>query len=116
MKIRNGFVSNSSSSSFHIYGIELEGSVIKEMLLEQKIITEEDLDRYGIWEDIHKLKFGELADYCDYDGDCVYIGRRYSSIKDDETGKEFKKSATKAVAEFLGKDVECQEYLETIYN
>lgn len=118
MKIRNGFVSNSSSSSFHIYGARIEESEIRKILIEEEIATEEGLNQYGPWEFFEEFecKFKGLSCFPYYDGECVYIGRTYSSIGDDETGGEFKKSATEAVKKYFGDEVECEEYEEEIYN
>jgi len=118
MKIRNGFVSNSSSSSFHIYGTCIDESEIRKILIEKEIATEEGLDQYGAWEFFGEFEseVGNLSCYPDYDGGRAYIGRAYSNIGDDETGREFKKSATKAVKKLFGEEVECEEYEETVYN
>jgi len=72
MKIRNGFVSNSSTSSFCIFGIFLSDRNMDEDL-EKKV---EDAG----------LEFLYGPSY----PDSVYIGRSFSSIKDDETGGQFK--------------------------
>jgi|WetSurMetagenome_2_1015567.scaffolds.fasta_scaffold142667_4 hypothetical protein len=77
MKIRNGFVSNSSSSSFLIYGSFITDSQINGISREvlEKIIEDNKLDI--------ETFFGEGDDY-------QYIGKSWDSIKDDETGKQFK--------------------------
>ena len=116
MKIRQGFVSNSSSSSFHIYGAQVDESEIRKILIEQKKATEEELEEYGVGEFIHELDSPGLACYPVPDWDCVFIGRRYSSIKDDETGRDFKTDAFERVTKFFGEEFECEEHFETTYN
>ncbi len=86
MRIRLGFVSNSSSVSFCIY---------------------------GIWIDYPKQDIKDIAEkiglFCHggQDGDGLYIGRKWSSIKDDETGKDFKISVEQMIDKLK---VENEEY------
>ena len=89
MKIRNGFVSNSSSSSFLIYGTQVEGVYDYEKM-------EEMCD---------KLKDNELRYFGSSDMG-FYIGRSWGSVRDNETGKAFKESVEKGVEAVLGK-TEC---------
>jgi len=79
MKIRKGFVSNSSSTSFCIYGTWVEN-------------TQEDL--YDI---AKKLKLFVCSDQ--HDGG-LYIGRSWSDIFDDETGRQFR-ATTQAMVDEL---------------
>jgi len=74
MKIRRGFVSNSSSTSFCIYGtyIRMSGD-----------------EKHELYDAAEKTG---LSTRNDQYGDGLYIGRNWSSIGDDETGKEFKES------------------------
>ena len=72
MKIRKGFVSNSSSTSFCIYGIHVYDPA-------------DDL-----YEEAEELGLFVRGDQC---GDGLYIGKSWTRIGDDETGKEFKESA-----------------------
>jgi hypothetical protein len=99
-----------------MYGVCASESEIKEMMLEKGAIDKEDLERYGIFEDLDKLDFKGLTYRPDYDGGCVFIGRSYRTLKDDETGGEFKQSAESAIKEIFGKEKKCEEFMETIYN
>lgn len=77
MKIRSGFVSNSSSSSFCIYGVSLNDNVNLDFLPQDK------------WGDPEiEIEGLEIHRYSDYG---FYIGRSWDTVKDDETGAMFKK-------------------------
>ena len=78
MKVRNGFVSNSSTSSFLIYGTEVS--------YEQAEAVEDYLNDH---KDVRlSLEYGE---------DNRYVGYSPCSIKDEETGKQFKTSIEEAI-------------------
>lgn len=51
MKVRYGFVSNSSSMSFCIFGLCLEKSKIADHFIEKKLLNEEDLSKEGPYND-----------------------------------------------------------------
>ena len=88
MKFRQGFVSNSSSTSFCAYGFFIEHSDIKKLNtvdvnnfdnMEEyicKVFTDNDTDLEYI--------FGEFE---------IFIGLPYEFLKNDETGREFKERA-----------------------
>jgi hypothetical protein len=110
MKIRNGFVSNSSSSSFCIYGSEVDIDDIKIAAKTLGIeFDEDDPEIYELEEDISCQSGLEYYSIC---GEAYYFGRSYSTIKDDETGKQFKDSVIESFAKLgLGALIlgECEE-------
>ncbi|HUS51013.1 MAG TPA: hypothetical protein VMZ91_12670 [Candidatus Paceibacterota bacterium] len=111
MKIRKGFVSNSSSSSFCIYGISIEQEEIAKKMVELGFIEKDGDDYNDIFEwlygDSNKiLEQNGLSVNCPYDDD-ICIGREWKSIKDNETGKEFKESVEKSLNKMFKKDIKC---------
>ena len=95
MKIRNGFVSNSSSTSFCLYGIYVPSGY-------DRLRDKADKSRLGT--------------HSDQEGDGIYIGLHPSSIKDDETGAQFKRRATEALEALTGKKVVCGWHQDGWYN
>lgn len=132
MKIRSGFVSNSSSSSFAIsmYGIEVDSKNVKKIMKQyieknykkdlEKITDEDEKEEfYKEYEyEIDGTKLKDIFDDIDNDDIVVYCsslgdsysdkafwcGRDFSSMKDDETGKQFKESTQKVIKELFGRD------------
>lgn len=188
MKIRNGFVSNSSTSSFCIYGAYLDDEVkidvnlfrkIKKMYpKEYEIAIDKKIQYLSSFKDSKKDKdiwfytalkniddpttmedkkirgcehkvdgdpkfcpecgrptwivveseLKKIEDYIDYDslGDFLPIeilsgegsyccGRAWSSVKDDETGAQFKEGIRAALKELFGIS-ECKTISEAWYN
>lgn len=117
MKVRMGFVSNSSSSSFCIYGAFLEDDKIEtpeflefmvdhiddvESIEKAKETLEEDRDDV-LWQ--LETPLG-LEYYCIDGDDGVYLGDSWSHVKDDETGRQFK-DRVEAQLKKIWPDVKC---------
>ncbi len=108
MKYRSGFVSNSSSTSFCIYGTCFCDQEIYKKIAEKigfKYDNNEGIDLYELGDAICK-KFG-LTYSTGPGGDYLYIGRDLSSMKDDETFGAFKKKIEEDLTELLGEEIKC---------
>jgi hypothetical protein len=112
MKIRNCFVSNSSSSSFCIYGASLDPKDLHyiKTFINPDELDKKDKDRFNNYLKDENNEEGSgdvwilLEVFCNYvkspkleftydtEGETVYIGRHPYSIGDDETGLQFKRS------------------------
>ena len=97
MKLRNGFVSNSSTTSFTIFGISFdpgELGIDEDATNADGELILEDLDDelYNLIDNMND----DLSIYSCY-GETYYVGRSFSSIGDDETGKQFKEDAQQKV-------------------
>jgi len=116
MKIRTGFVSNSSTSSFLIYGTVLDKEEIlnlgKSKIPEAAGKEEEENDYddvYGVLEEL--FKDTDLEHFIPYD-DEVYVGTTWSAVGDNETGKEFKDRVEGQIAKVFGKELPCDSHSE----
>jgi len=103
MKIRNGFVSNSSSSSFLIFGKSFEDLNFLSQNEKVQVMLEDDLDTYEIMEAVFPWNKDNEIEYhmMEYD-DTVYIGQSWDQVKDDETGLQFKQRTVDAINKFCG--------------
>ena len=116
MKVRIGFVSNSSTSSFCIYGTTIETDVLQKMLMGEEW-TDEDDDGDHFYEKI-ETKVHELG--LEYDhpdsGWPYYIGISWSRIGDNETGRQFKDRVEALLEQFCGEKVECGTHEEAYHD
>ena len=109
MKLRKGFVSNSSSSSFLIYGAWIDNDEAREKLLsdeEKKELAEiEETEPYELGEFLYDKEMCVHTEM-EYDERSAF-GKSWAKIGDDETGREFKASVEKRLKEMFGRDIEC---------
>lgn len=108
MKISNGFISNSSSSSFVIYGQCFSNDVVETFAktflspeeykksLDYGDLGEKVADRLGV---SYNMAYEEDEPY--------YFGEHPATIGDEETGKQFRTRITEAL-KVLDPNVECE--------
>jgi hypothetical protein len=82
MKIRRGFVSNSSSASFCIYGVCVGAKSWDEQEQLEELLSDTDLE-------IHGPEYRH-----------TYIGRSWKRIKDNETGAQFKEGVRQVLERY----------------
>lgn len=112
MKLRRGFVSNSSTTSFCIYGICIDDyDMLQKAADIAKIKCDtksDDFDSYEIGEigeqiaDKHGLEY-----HSGPEGEGMYFGKSLSNMKDDETYGEFKKNIAAELLKIFGEKMDC---------
>lgn len=100
MKIRQGFVSNSSTTSFCIFGAYLTKDELSE---KAKELAFEGQDEYDFEEEF-ATRMG-LEIHHDANGDPCF-GRSWTSIGLDETGRQFRESVDSKIKEYFA-NAEC---------
>lgn len=125
MKIRNGFVSNSSSSSFCMFGTTVDRSEVRDLIRKANVTLqdhEQDLDSLRLYELREILEYNDelkfpkgLSVWRPEGSDRLYIGKSWSSVKDDQTGKQFKDDVQADLKQFFGKDMSCTTHSEAWY-
>jgi uncharacterized UPF0160 family protein len=91
MKIRSGFVSNSSSSSFCILGVEIDQE------------TYDKLERE--WKNLRESRVRTASAISG--GDDLYVGISATSMKDDETPRHLKQELVDVLHE-IGVDIQLE--------
>lgn len=106
MKIRNGFVSNSSTSSFLIYGVCLEDTdaILKKLEKSFDIENEELNEEVNVREALDNVfQKTDIEVHSPYGSNYgLYIGTSWAEIKDNETGAQFKERIREGVKKVLG--------------
>ena len=91
MKIRAGFVSNSSSSSFLMYGIFVKSGDFDDVKINRE--DEDDYDEYddSLYDKLETLTEGTPLGYYYPEGyGGAFIGLSWDSVGGEETGNQFK--------------------------
>lgn len=121
MKIRSGFVSNSSSSSFCVHGAHIDSDEIMDLINsigaafpESKQISELVTKCKAEYEDGSLFENGNLdkllnqifektqIEYIlNWECEAIWLGRSYKTLGDDETGAQFKESAESEIRKYL---------------
>jgi len=108
MKIRTGFVSNSSSSSFCIYGVSMDDYEFGEKIRTLHPSLADEECTYTLSEELDtNLDVQFPSEYGE-----VYIGRSWATISDNETGKQFKESVEKEIEKIFGEKIKCGTHEE----
>jgi hypothetical protein len=105
MKVRTGFVSNSSSSSFLIYGACVDSEVIEEL----EVVKEKGEHEF---ERALRDGYGLSVDRVNCEGP-YYIGVSWDYIGDNETGLQFKERVSNAIERVFGEKVVCTSWSES---
>ena len=135
MRVRFGFVSNSSASSFLIYGVYLEdmsGVTIGDEMAASML---EEINAYR--SKYSSAPYTSIEDWAsdDFNGvihgiaksigvayesmpecDGAFIGASWDEVGDEETGAQFKERVRAALVPVLGEDVRCGTIQEAWYD
>ena len=90
MKIRSDYVSNSSSSSFVLWGKMYDKSDLAQKMIDAGLVPKDQVDDFDIYEWLDEHDFG--FDYDDYviSDDDVIFGISPAKMDDNETLAQFK--------------------------
>ncbi len=105
MKIRQGFVSNSSTTSFCIYGARVS---VPEVLEDP---DDEDSDYIDDYETVEKLCGENGLDYAEWDGSFI-VGLKPWDMHEDETYAQFKQRVEDALLKAFNTNPDACEWIE----
>jgi len=122
MKIRNGFVSNSSSSSFCIFGIYSETKTyeaLKKAVTEEGSAEESEEEEIEDYEIVEKVSEKAKLSYHSSD-DGYWVGKSWCTIGDDETGRQFRDKIIDSFVNASGLpreqvEADCTTHSEVVY-
>lgn len=106
MKVRNGFVSNSSSTSFALYGAYVSDDQVMAAGLHKGLFTEEKQDDYEAYDVIDTLLEEVDLTYSTPNGEYL-VGQDYDDMGEDETKKQFQERIKNTLQEIFGGDIIC---------
>ncbi len=113
MKVRARFISNSSSSSFLIYGAHiLNKNITKEDL--EKVLDREIDDGFRLNRLVEEAAHNLGLEFIYGNGE-YYIGKSWDSMGEDETKRQFKKSIETAVKK-ISPNLSCETYEDSWYD
>ena len=128
MKIRDGWVSNSSSTSFAIMGRWFDKNDLVEYLENMGVVfpKDEDYNGYvkfltpsGIQVDSFKEyvqeAFSDLSVYYSYDSGGAYVGISFQRMEDNETKTQLKQRVESLYEKYLGKKLVADLQIGEIY-
>ncbi len=106
MKIRIGFVSNSSTTSFCIYGCYIDEDEARKLLLETGSISQEQSDDDSSYEIFDKIATDNgMEYYCGIYDDGHWFGFNFTHIPDDVVVGDWKKEKRELLQKFFGSDI-----------
>ena len=105
MKIRAGFVSNSSTTSFVAYGISVDADTMYDYLQKRYPAKSEEYgdDIYDFIGDICESNSLDLSFNIDWG--MVYTGLKLESMDENETKKQFKNRVKEKIAVVFGEEL-----------
>jgi hypothetical protein len=123
MKIRTGFVSNSSSSSFCAYGLFLGKDEFEDRIQKLGYKFKDSEDRGEVvgpdgteYDSIQEVLDATFGGCVAWEEEWVIIGKTPSEIEDNETGKQFKERVAKEIAPLIEGEEKCSWHCEDYYS